>query len=395
MRNLIVVMLVCLAASGCGKDDGQVSGKPRTEREGGFSGKEESREEIPDTSIFVSAFRCMEDDGWWKSGDSFYIGDDFELVLFDDGEEILSLPVGVASGVSSNPALHHIYEGHLYTEMFDSGFTIIGRDGVELLRLEGNESLRGILEDGQDIYTLFMDGSGSGLTYRKNGETLLRKEDCIAFGGFEKPSYGQGGALYKDDSCVCFAFHPKNSGECFMVVDGEEHQVPVVPGNLCLDARRIHSKDAVAYIKEPGCSWKNSYLWPAEQLWYRTGECFGKGADAGFVALADFRGELISCMERKGGTLYWQEGIGLWGLLLRNGVLSLSAPGMPERILEDDCFFFSPCCATGFGEKRIIAVTPVEGNPYYIYGDEVTELEGLNGLLTGIGVKVSLPKRFP
>ena len=59
-----------------------------------------------------------------------------------------------------------IREGHLYTDNLDGTETVIRRDGEELFRYPGRESLRGFLLVGGKVHTLGQNLDGDGFAYR-------------------------------------------------------------------------------------------------------------------------------------------------------------------------------------------------------------------------------------
>ena len=117
------------------------------------------------------------------------------LTVFADAVPMLKLPIGKLYKVSADPDMHRILEGHLYTEFCSEGHTVIRKDGKAFLRYEGEESIRGMVASGEDIYTLGVPRSGAGFTYRKNGEVLMERRSGYVFD-----------RLAIDEEAVCFAF---------------------------------------------------------------------------------------------------------------------------------------------------------------------------------------------
>lgn len=117
------------------------------------------------------------------------------LVVFADGVPMLKLAVGEKHEVSSDPDMHWMIGGHLYTEYCAEGKTILRKDGKALLKYDGEESIRGFIVDDEDIYTLGVPRDGKGFTYRKNGETVMERMTGYAF---ER--------LHNDEDRICFAF---------------------------------------------------------------------------------------------------------------------------------------------------------------------------------------------
>lgn len=146
------------------------------------------------------------------------------LVLFKNGEQIFSIPYGEEFRVSGEPDMHHLIDGSLFTEYHDGRGTSIGRDSTILFTYDGEETLRGLLADGDDVYTIGQRCSGCGFTFRKNGEILLESESGQVYGGMYDASYMRTGALYKDNGAVCFAYF---SDKWHIVVDGRDNVVNI------------------------------------------------------------------------------------------------------------------------------------------------------------------------
>lgn len=117
------------------------------------------------------------------------------LTVFSDGIPMLKLPVGKAFETSADPDMHKVSDGHLYTWFCSEGRTSIRKDGKISVRYEGEESIRGLLNVKEDIYTLGVPRNGEGFIYRKNGEIIMERRTGYVF---ER--------LDMDNGKVCFAF---------------------------------------------------------------------------------------------------------------------------------------------------------------------------------------------
>lgn len=144
------------------------------------------------------------------------------LVVFADGVPIMKVPVGEVYEVSSDPDMHRIVDGHLYTDYSTDDQTIIKKDGRPLFRYDGRESLCGLGVIGEDVYTLGQSRSGEGFSFRRNGELILQR--------------GSGsivGALQHENDNLSFAFYDTvrnaegESGRYYMSVNGKVSQVAV------------------------------------------------------------------------------------------------------------------------------------------------------------------------
>lgn len=387
MKNFILFFLVCLWMAGCdymniGTAEGGAGGRRYPE-----SGKDSS--DVPvitilDTSVFVSALRCVNKDYDWGR-DTAYGGDNFHLVLYRNWEEIMSVPAGASCGISPDPDMHHIFEGHLYTEFSDADRTIIGRDGEELFRFEGREFLKGLLTDGDDLYTLSQERTGNGFTYRKNGAVLLKVGSGRITGGFEVPSYGNGGALYRDGAHICFSYRSTDNADkgWYLVCDGKQQQIADGTASV-LDVRSINSEVIIAGRASGNRKWETSCLWPGEGEWYRTGELSSRSV------VVNRKDAVLFSFPEKNLVMYYNKGIGAMGISVNedNEVRILSTLRV-ERKLEGAYRYFSPVCASLSHGKEIIALTPLEGEPYCLEDNRKRTFDGLNGFLTGVETVVS------
>ncbi len=117
------------------------------------------------------------------------------LVVFADGIPVMKVPVGDSYEVSSDPDMHRMAGGHLYTDYSTDNETVIKKDGKEIIRYPGREMICGLVVKDEDVYTLGHPRRGDGFTYRKNGEILIERERGRSFG-----------RLYNDGEDICFAF---------------------------------------------------------------------------------------------------------------------------------------------------------------------------------------------
>lgn len=98
------------------------------------------------------------------------------LVVYADGVPVMKVPVGSEYLVSADPDTHRIVAGHLYTYYSTDSETIIKKDGREVFRYPGRESLCGFEVHEEDVYTLGQNRDGDGFAFRKNGEIILERQ---------------------------------------------------------------------------------------------------------------------------------------------------------------------------------------------------------------------------
>lgn len=178
-----------------------------------------------DTSVYVCGVEFPEAYDWQR--DSAFGNVAGKIVLFKNGERILEANAGTGTEASTAADLHHLVQGHLYTEFCSGNETIIGKDGKRLLSYSGKEILRGIIVDGEDLFTLGQNRSGDGFALRKNGEMLFSRDHGKVFGEMSSNFFYRSGALYMDDGHMCFCYckeaSPGNAAlSWYMVKDNEE-----------------------------------------------------------------------------------------------------------------------------------------------------------------------------
>ena len=99
------------------------------------------------------------------------------LVVYTDGIPVMKVPVGAAHQVCSDPDMHRMVGGHLYTDCFSSGETILKKDGTLLFSYPTEERICDIRIQNGDVFTLGESRSGAGFSFRKNGETKVLREN--------------------------------------------------------------------------------------------------------------------------------------------------------------------------------------------------------------------------
>ncbi len=173
-----------------------------------------------DTVVFMTGVKFADDYDWRK--DSDYGLAEFEVVLYRDFNPCLTIPSS-SGAVSPDPDTHHMIGANLYTECVSSGKTRLARDAQIIISFDGGELFKGILPDGDDIYTLSERRDGHGFSLRCNGEVLFSSESGSVFGDLADPSYRPYGALYKDEGKICFCYRDGEGldEKYYFVIDGK------------------------------------------------------------------------------------------------------------------------------------------------------------------------------
>lgn len=107
------------------------------------------------------------------------------LVVYVDGIPAMKAPVGEIHEICSDPDMHRVIDGHLYTDYSSSGQTVIKKNGVFLFSYPGEERLCNMLSKGEDIYTLGESRTGTGFSFRKNGESIVSRENASLIGSLK------------------------------------------------------------------------------------------------------------------------------------------------------------------------------------------------------------------
>ena len=138
---------------------------------------------IPPSSLqsvtFVSAFDYPEDYDWRSDPERGEVR--CSLVVFREGLPILKVPVGYEYCVGSDPDMHRIIDGHLYTDYSSDSETIIKKDGKPLLTYPAAEMICDFQVRGDEVHTLGHSRDGGGFSYRVNGRTILERTAGFSF----------------------------------------------------------------------------------------------------------------------------------------------------------------------------------------------------------------------
>ena len=236
MKNFLLLAAAFLT-SACVLLDRPVSpGRSRNETVGDPTHKSKNEpEESTDTSLhlYLSAVEYPKDYDWIK--DTAHSTVDARLMLFRDGECIVSFPAGDAYHSSTDPDTHWILGGHLYTCFSDGHATYIQADGQPLHQFNGAEDIKGmILKDGV-LWTLGQKRRGDGFVLRCNGEAVIDNAQGSLIG-----------SLYEDEGEICFAYgySIQNSGftirKYYLSASGRDKEVSIpAAATAVFDIRRV------------------------------------------------------------------------------------------------------------------------------------------------------------
>lgn len=189
----IFISLMTLAAVSCGLEE---IGTPGRNDGGGIwtgpgmnAGKDD-----PDKTVWYVTLLDYPDGYDWRA-DKEKGSVKCSLVVLANGIPMMRIPVGDTYEVASDPDMHRIIDGHVYTDFSTESETVIKKDGREIFRYSGRESICGMTVDSMNVHTLGQNRDGSGFSYRINGEVALERSQGRTFG-----------RLQRDGDDICFAF---------------------------------------------------------------------------------------------------------------------------------------------------------------------------------------------
>ena len=349
----------------------------------------------PDTTLYYTAVRFPDSYDWQR--DTAYGQTDFELLLCRDNTTLLTLPFGPDAPFCADPDRHHILGGHLYTERMLATETVVGRDGVELFRFEGREFLLGLLEDGENLYTLSRPASGKGFSYRKNGTPLLAHADGTVYGSLTDPSYGPGGALYRSSGKIVFYYWAgyASNASLYLVQDGKDIRLDnILLGRNVLDIKQHNNETCVLYPSFFRNLMYEGRIWPEERGYSITGR-FSDGTGGYIQGLVESSGlgDMRPVCREDSAVMYHSAEetcavyLGKDGTVRWNRLEGGGAGGS-----EDPCHFFSGACAALKGTRFAIALTPRDiHRPPRILNGSRTVNTGLYGYVSSVALEVNLP----
>ena len=117
------------------------------------------------------------------------------LVVFADRIPVMKIPVGDDYQMSSDPDMHRMTGGNVYSDYSTETETIVKKNGNEIFRYAGRETICGMIVDSSGVYTLGEPRSGEGFSYRRNGEIIVERSSGRTFG-----------RLLADGKDICFSF---------------------------------------------------------------------------------------------------------------------------------------------------------------------------------------------
>ena len=202
--------------------------------------------EVPDTGrhLYIAAVEYPEGYDWVRDTARGTV--DARMLLFKDGECVLSLPAGDRARIGTDPDTHHLIGGNLYTTWSDGKRTCIKCNGEDLFDYEGGESITGLLVRDGAVWTLGSKIRGQGYAFRYNGTALS-----------DNPQGTLIGSLYEDRGDICYAYGISiQAGNYtihkYFLADGGEEKEVSIPGDATavFDIRRVNGVTYATYLQK-------------------------------------------------------------------------------------------------------------------------------------------------
>lgn len=147
-----------------------------------------------DTPVWSIAVSYPDDYDWMRDplGGSMMS----QILVFRDETPMLCLDASEEGPISPQADLHHIVDGHLYSNFASSdGVTRMFVDGQELFNFDGRETIDAMLVRDGNVYTLGCPIESGGWSFRKNGVLQYGQNEGRLLSG-----------LYEDNSELCFSW---------------------------------------------------------------------------------------------------------------------------------------------------------------------------------------------
>ena len=345
--------------------------------------------ELPDTVFVVSAAVFPDDYDWQR--DSAFGAVACSVRLYRNATLALEIPAGPEARVAISPDRHHIIGSALFTEYADGLGTTVKKDGETLAEWDGQEKLQGLLVKNRELHTLGLAVPGGALTYRRNGNLVMKVDGGIPLGGFGQDGYGPEGALYEDDGHVCFAYKNvfESSQTVTLVRDGAKVFQQAFERTIILDARICGPRNILLYT-----SGGNMMLEDGDSL-TTIGKRPGLRCESGKIV--NFRGRTsVAGVFRDG------KRNALYGIYGGNAFYRIDGTpayiycsgdnyGWMEQPPEGypDCYFFNRNCACLLDDGMAVVLSPKSPGalPFLKYRSRITEFN-LHGYLSGIAVEI-------
>lgn len=386
-RCLIPLLLLVLS---CHKPLLPAEGGRRDETDPHAS-HEEYREPESIKSILISGVEYPQGYDWVL--DSGFGSTSAWILMFEGSQEVLRFPAGNGSPWSPDPDGHRIWNGHLYTFATAGNETVIGRDGAEILRYEGAESIRGFAVDGGKILTLGQK-EGGGFSLRLDGKAVFFSESGFVQGSLDR-GIPRSGALFRDNGHWYFSFI--DNGRLHLVQDNAEVDIPEAnpPADAVVgDGRTITGR--LAFYRH---KYRLDLAWYG--LFYNWLPSFYERPSA--LRLIHRDGQFRAVLKAAGEWYVWDAASGRFleqfpcsslelypgksvdaAVLTTAGKVTAARPCAPPA--EGAYAFLSGACAMWDGDEFIAGYSGLDGTPNLVMRDDIGLELNFNGPITSVAV---------
>lgn len=214
MRVLLYVLFLLLTS--CGLSEVGV-----VNQQTGDKWRGEISTNVSRTIVYTTAVTYPEGYDWLKDAERASVK--AYIQVFEDGVPRNRVKISDFNHVSSDPDMHRVIAGNLYTDFSTETETIIKKNGLELFRYQGRERIVHMFIQGADVYTLGEVREGGRIICRRNGEIVFEKKSAVLV---REP--------YQDNGQWCYTYRlssgTQRGGLTYLCVDSVEQLIEVPTG---------------------------------------------------------------------------------------------------------------------------------------------------------------------
>ena len=178
LKKILPGVMFCFTTAACSLVE--IGAVQKDEQNGVWNGPSNQPPASAHSVLFASAVDYPEGYDWRADPERGEVK--CSLVVFREGIPVLKVPVGEEYLASSDPDMHRIIDGHLYTDYSTDSETIVKKDGKPLFSYPDPEMICDFQVRGGKVHTLGHSRSGRGFSYRINGEVVLERESGYSYG---------------------------------------------------------------------------------------------------------------------------------------------------------------------------------------------------------------------
>ena len=333
----------------------------------------------------------------WRR-DSSYGAVAASVRLYRNGVCTLEVPVGELCCADAD--MHHFISGHLYTQSRTAGRTVLARDGIEVLRIAGEEILEGLIPGGDKDYTLWQNKNGQGVVLRLGADTLLFRSRGTIVGSLREHSYLGTGALFDLYGQPAFCFRQDN--DYYLARESSQNRFSL-PDGVILDIRFVNGESCVFYQDDYGQSAKLNFEGYTRDFtrsgyrYARNGTIYPMGNKAVCLGAvkASSGGQEITCANFSPSEWEMIPGPGAMPLSLSNprqymgyspdGRIYLYSKQSGMQYIQGKYYSFALSDGIICGGSTIVVLNPMEnGDSPALWIDGETKEVEINGFISGV-----------